>query len=425
MKKILFVVIVFSFCSFGTCSKKTYFQNKDFQQTEIENNRKDFIKLKANIEERVLHMSLTEKIYQVFMLSVSGSTPSSVVAKNFKYTPAAVILYGFNFTHKPETVRAFIEAYINAFQENHTINTKDSKYYSFGIMPFFATDNEGGKVFRTSKLTSKQPAPFDVASRFSLNEAMDLYSFQASQMQLLGVSMNLAPICEVSNDKKTFLGKRAFSTKANVVSNYSDVFVKAHQDKNIACVLKHFPDTGFDDPHHNISVVEGNDLLTACKSFYKPLKKASAVMLSHSIIKSIDDKPFCLSKKGIDFLVNNLEYGGIIMSDDIIMKALKPYGKNYSDLAYKLLMAGCDMILYSAPDFNTIIDNLVEKCKSEKDFELRINEAVKKILLAKVKIGLIDLYGENLFYSSSQNFDTRSYIKIKEACDNLIYQKGF
>ena len=159
----------------------------------------------------------------------------------------------------------------------------------------------------------------------------------------------------------------------------------------IACVLKHFPGSGNSDTHYGASSIDLDYKLfcDSCEVFRKPLSQSLAVMASHVIVPCLDTVPFCISHKGISFLRNHFNYSGIVMSDDIIMKALEPYCKNYVDLACQAISAGCDLILYSASDFTNLIQGIADRARQDSRLSERIDEAVHTILITKLKIGLL------------------------------------
>ena len=109
-------------------------------------------------------LTLQEKIAQTIMVSVSGSTEISPYSvKAFKYVPGAVILFKFNFASEPSVVHGFLRSCEKAFESF----AREKPY----LPPFFATDNEGGIVFRTKGITSALPSHYAVASLNSLSLA--------------------------------------------------------------------------------------------------------------------------------------------------------------------------------------------------------------------------------------------------------------
>ncbi|MEK6734516.1 MAG: glycoside hydrolase family 3 N-terminal domain-containing protein, partial [Pseudomonadota bacterium] len=67
-------------------------------------------------------------------------------------------------------------------------------------------------------------------------------------------------------------------------------------------------------------------------------------MTAHIIYTALDPiNPITISKKAIDYLRNELEFKGLIISDDINMKALKG---SLSSLTKEIFNAGCDLVLH-------------------------------------------------------------------------------
>lgn len=414
---LLLFLLCFMFCGFYTCTRSTRTDTppqvediaKDSPTPEMKKVEEQDL-IKSNAKKILGKMNLTEKIYQVLILPIEGKNDISVRAERFEYPPGGVILFRFNFDKDPTVAYKFIKTYKQKFKNK--IPPSNNKTF---IQPFFATDNEGGDVFRTRGLTSTLPYPSKFTKQFSLTEAEELFLFNAEQMNALGLSMNLAPICEYGSPQSSFLGSRIFDANPKTVSTYASSFVIAHKKGDIICVVKHFPGCGNLDTHKNVSKIYGtyNDFLTLCESFRVPLKHAQAVMLSHAIATALDDLPFCLSEKCIHFLKNEFQYEGLIMTDDITMKALHPYAKNNIDLVYKLILAGCDLILSSASDYNNLINGLVKKAEADTNFVKRLDEAVEKILIAKIKNHLI---GEEEYSS----FDSAKFYSAKSESEKIL-----
>lgn len=80
---------------------------------------------------------------------------------------------------------------------------------------------------------------------------------------------------------------------------------------------------------------------------------AEAVMVSHNIVFNIDrENPACLSKRINNILRKNLKFTGIIITDDISMKAVS----NIQDVTVKAILAGNDLIITTdyEESFNSI-----------------------------------------------------------------------
>lgn len=96
-------------------------------------------------------------------------------------------------------------------------------------------------------------------------------------------------------------------------------------------------------------------------------------------MKSIDAKrPASLSKKVIDILRNEMEFSGIIMTDDLSMGAIS----QDSSPEVMAVLAGNDMLIVS--DLETSYNTLLSAVSRGDISEDRINESVLRIIKWKI-----------------------------------------
>ena len=110
-------------------------------------------------------------------------------------------------------------------------------------------------------------------------------------------------------------------------------------------------------------------------------------------------KPCSLSRKFIiKYLRKKYHYRGLIISDDLKMRAIKNwYG--YKKAVIDAIHAGNDIVIfrYNQKQEEKTILNLMDKVKSGKLNNYRINQSVKRILKIKEKYQLDDsAYTEDL-----------------------------
>ena len=114
---------------------------------------------------------------------------------------------------------------------------------------------------------------------------------------------------------------------------------------------------------------------------------ASMVLVSHNIVTAIDpNNPASLSKDVHDILRNELEFDGVIITDDLYMDAISSYLGN-EEAAVKAILAGNDLICTT--DFEAQIPAVIDAINNNIISEEQINESVYRILKLKVKLGLI------------------------------------
>ena len=129
------------------------------------------------------------------------------------------------------------------------------------------------------------------AENFSEEQAKALYDFQAEQLKLLGINMNLAPVVEVSDSfNEKFLDTRTFGTLDDV-KKYGEISINSYESHGIATVLKHFPGNSNVDPHTGLPQLFINQKNSDfyLKPFEILLNKSSCVLLSHAIVNITDN----------------------------------------------------------------------------------------------------------------------------------------
>ena len=165
------------------------------------------------------------------------------------------------------------------------------------------------------------------------------------------------------------------------------------KDDNMISVMKHFPGYGDNGDTHTGVVIDERPYSTFEKSDFLPFESGikaggPCILVSHNIVKSMDEKyPASLSKNVHNILRENLNFTGIIMTDDLAMEAVKSYVEN-GEAAVQAVLAGNDMIISS--DFINQKQEVLKAVKNKKISENIINKAVKRILAMKIAYGIID-----------------------------------
>lgn len=369
-----------------------------------------------NINYYISKMSVEEKSAQVLMMSIEGKKvfPSYLNSYFGSYTPGAFILFGYNFSDTPQACASYIKSVKQSMRSL-------SKSETF-IPPFFASDFEGGSVYRIKKIASPLPSPKEVADTLNEEDALLLYKYTAKQISLLGIHLNLAPIVEkIQSQNKTFFNDRIFSINEDILVKYAKIFISGMETSGVMSAVKHFPGTGT-DPHLSKSIIDVSEDIFY-KEFINPFRKIlydtdGVVLISHAEVSFIEQVPFCFSKKGIKKLLRDeLKFKGLIITDDMAMKALKEKGRSTSDNVISALQAGCDMVMCSEPKFKDLVQAVSEKIKQDEDFEKRINSAVFNILKTKMKMGIID---ESCKPIEKYKFDKEEFYNAKKAAEKIL-----
>ena len=337
-------------------------------------------------------LPLEQKIAQLFIENLEGSTSfrsyESVGAMTGTKDDRPLIAGGYIFfSYNVAESREQMQAYIKSIRDYCESNKN--------IQPYLCVDQEGGWVSRLKKLNPKLPSNEQVARDYDIPAAYQLYTEQALGMKELGFDMNLAPVVEVcTDDNKDFLDGRSFGNLEQVTI-YGRACLNAYENNGIATVLKHFPGNTNTDPHTGLPEITLSqaDLKNSIESFKQlVIYNPAAVLMSHARTSAIDSGvPACLSKVWVtDILRNQYGYQGLIFSDDIFMGALADNGYPPEIAVIRAVEAGIDCIMISEKRFAKAGKVLYDRAKEDKDFEEKIDQAVKRIIRYKLEAGLID-----------------------------------
>ena len=215
-------------------------------------------------------------------------------------------------------------------------------------------DEEGMEVSRLSRILNHNINANLFGNLYDKNKqfAISLYKLYLRSLCInlrkIGININTIPVLDVlRKSTHPIIGKRSFSKKKEIVKLLGKITVKECHAQKILTVVKHIPGHGCStkDSHLILPKVNLNKKLLNKIDFY-PFKssKAKLAMTAHILYSKIDSKNVStFSNKVIKLIRNKIGFKGILMSDDISMKALK---YDLITNAKKSLEAGCNLVLY-------------------------------------------------------------------------------
>ncbi len=174
-------------------------------------------------------------------------------------------------------------------------------------------------------------------------------------LKILGININTIPVLDVLRiNTSKVIGKRSFSNDKRIIKTLGDLTIKYLHSNKIAGVIKHIPGHGcaYSDSHKIMPKVKfSKKKLNDVDYFPFKYSKAKFAMTAHILYQKIDNENVAtFSKKIIDKVIRKkIRFKGIIMSDDISMKALR---YDLITNAKKSLNAGCNLVLYCAGNIN-------------------------------------------------------------------------
>ena len=170
----------------------------------------------------------------------------------------------------------------------------------------------------------------------------------------IGININTVPVLDVLRKKTNkIIGSRSFSHNPSIVKELGRVCVNQYNLNKIGTVIKHIPGHGCatSDSHLKLPRVKlsYNELNKIDFSPFK-LNSSKFAMTAHILYEKIDKNNVATFSSEIisNIIRKKMGFRGILISDDISMKALK------FDLitnAKKSLAAGCNIVLYCAGNY--------------------------------------------------------------------------
>jgi beta-N-acetylhexosaminidase len=204
----------------------------------------------------------------------------------------------------------------------------------FGQDFIISVDQEGGRVVRFGQPFSQLPALGVIGeilpSKPDLAQSLTHVHawLMASELLSIDVDLSFAPVLDIDNGSNV-IGDRSFSKHPNTVSKLADFYCRAMHDAGMKTTAKHFPghgtvmaDSHFELPidDRSFSEIEKLDL----QPFIQLIKnqQIDAIMMSHVIYPQACEQAAGYSKFWCqDILRNKYGFKGIIISDDLGMKA--------------------------------------------------------------------------------------------------------
>lgn len=286
-----------------------------------------------------------------------------------------------------------------AGESQESLKKKIGTYQNKATLPLIiASDEEGGLVSRLSYeknfLKEPFPAPRVSYQKGGLDQIKKDLTTTAETLHHLGIAMSLSPVADVSTNPKAFIYERTLGQDVTKTTDYIETAVKEMKKLNIGSTLKHFPGYGDNLDSHLEIVRDTRSLETLKKEALPPFIKgiqagADSVLITHNIVEAMDPKkPASISPDVYDYLRNELDFKGVIMTDDFDMAGLKKF-TTQEEAAISAINSSADLILSSS--YQTQIPAVIKAVKDKKLPLEKIEASVTRVLLLKYRLNLIEL----------------------------------
>lgn len=287
-----------------------------------------------------------------------------------KYKPWGIILFSRNIKNLEQV-------------KNLTTSIKDLfKDKNFPIL----IDQEGGIVNRFRNIINLENYNAKYFGDIYNNDPKFYSKFDKflkiniSILKYCGININTVPVLDLFNaDKKSVIGNRSFSKNCKIVIKLSKYLIKSYKNSGLETVIKHIPGHGCTSIDSHFALPQVNFSLDYLKNNdFRTFKKVNSylAMTAHILYKKIDPTRCATQSKKIinDIIRKHLSFRGILISDDICMKALSGSMLKNAKLT---LDAGCNVLLHCngnldqmkklsliVPEIDNFTNKLTEKIKA-------------------------------------------------------------
>jgi beta-glucosidase-like glycosyl hydrolase len=246
-------------------------------------------------------------------------------------------------THKPYGVILFKRNCQDEYQLKNLTSSIKNIYPDIKIF----IDQEGGSVARLRKPNFIEFPPAAILA--TKEQVYENYFNMGQYISSFAIDINCAPVADLYfANADIVIGNRSFGSDVKRVVSFAQSAAQGLLDSKVTPVIKHIPGHGraMVDSHlalptitTSLDVLEETDFKVFHQLNYLPM-----AMTAHITYNALDENfPVSTSKKAINYIRNNIGFKGVIISDDINMKALQG---NIADIAIQVIDAGCDLVLH-------------------------------------------------------------------------------
>jgi beta-N-acetylhexosaminidase len=260
----------------------------------------------------------------------------------------------------------------------------------------------------------------------------------AREGRACGVHWSFGPVVDINaNPNCPGTNTRSLGDDPDRIASLSKAMVRGMQENGLCATVKHYPGGGFDDRDQHITNTI-NPLRTdqwfalSGRMFKESINIGVwSVMAGHISLPSWDpgegkhiqfSPPATLSKKIMTGLLRErLGFNGVIITDALDMGGVTSWA-SFEELIPGVILAGCDMILFSEPkrDFDILKKSLSDGHLTE----ARIDESVHRILALKEALGLHQSQENLLLSQEEKDSFQHTSVEISEKALTLVADRN-
>ncbi len=373
MKWLLGVIIILLLLTLGLLVAWNFTREKDMTE-----------------EEKILsHMSLDEKIGQLFFVGLDGTELTDQdKAILSEYKIGNVIIFDSNIESKEQLalLNEEIQAYIGDETE---------------LTPFIAIDTEEFQG-NLEEIITDFPVNMAFSATGDKENAYYHGLYLGKELQSLGFTMNLNPIADVNvNPLNPVEGVNSYGDSPDQVAVFATEYIRGLEENGITAVIKYFPGTGDAraDEDTGLSMVYREKEFLRNQEMY-PFVKAiaanvEAIMAADVYYPDLEDGslPASLSPTIINELLRKeLNYQNLVVNSSLVNPLIvEEYGE--AEIAVQSVLAGVNLMIADSEDstngkapYIAAIEAIKTAINNGTLTEEQLDTAVTKIIKKKLTI---------------------------------------
>jgi beta-N-acetylhexosaminidase len=260
-----------------------------------------------------------------------------------------------------------------------------------------AVDQEGGRVQRVRNPAPHWPPMLRLDERARTHGAGDATAVaervgraMGEELAALGFDVDFAPVLDVhTNPANPIIGDRAFATTPDLVARLAGAYARGLAHAGVLSCGKHFPGHGdtSTDSHLELPRVDHDEQrLRAIElaPFAALARDLPLIMTAHVVFGALDPAPATMSRRLLSMLRHELGFGGVIVSDDLEMKAILDHF-GFEESVERALLAGCDAFLVCGREDlqRRCHDALVRAAERSSEVRDRLADAARRVAWLK------------------------------------------
>lgn len=395
-----------------------------------------------NVEKRaaeiVAEMTLPEKVGQMAQISIDAvckgedSPPTSTLQVDLDKLRDAIVNYHVGSVLNSPSVRARSTEWWNiAVEQMQTMTEKETR---MRIPIIYGLDQIHGATYTAGSTIF--PQEIGLAATWNPAHARKMGEITAYETRASNVPWNFSPVLDLGQDPRWARQYEGFGEDPYLISVFARELVKGNEgeDNNIstptkvAACMKHF--IGYSVP------VSGKDRTPAfipdnvLLEYHVPPFQAAVDAGVHSVMinsSSINGEPIHASYKMLTTLLKEkMGFKGLVVTDWQDIENLytrERYANSHKEAIKQSINAGVDMSMIPY-DYKRFCNTLIELVNEGQVPISRIDDAVKRIIEMKIKLGLFET--PNTYAKDYPKFGSKEFIQASydAAADGITLLKN-